>query len=47
LFENFNRRFVRIDPLGSVSESFLLFTQLSQADLENFVGRKIDKFGFL
>ena len=47
LFENFNRRFVRIDSLGGVGESFLLFVHLSQAGLENFLGRKIDKFGFL
>ena len=43
--ENFIRRFVRIDSLGSFGESFLLFVQLSQTDLENFLWRKIDKFG--
>ena len=44
-FENFNRRFGRIDSPGGVGESFLFFAQLSQANLENFLGRKVDKFG--
>ena len=47
LFENLLRRFVRIDFSGGIDKCFLFFAQLTQAELENFLRRKIDKFRFL
>ena len=47
LAKNFFRRFVDVDFFGRIGERFLFLAQLSQANLENFLGRKIDKFRFL
>ena len=45
IFEDFQRRFVRIDLLGRFREDLLLAFQLCEADFENFVRRKIDQLG--